>query len=201
MQEDSPEWPEEVQLQHHRSPKGPSSCRSSSMMRRYLSFTEGCLVARELVVLMGRVKELESLVGQWDVDWGEMYRFMMGRMDVDGEENREAVGPNMYLFVKYTGKNITMMADADDLIFMIKWRLLDREGVPLDQQILLHAGRLLQDGCSLPHYDILSCSTLHMVLRVRAGMQQPPSAPSLMTNPNPEAGGSMDVDVGGGKCV
>ena len=76
----------------------------------------------------------------------------------------------MQIFVKtLTGKHITLEVEPTDIISDVKSKIQEHEGIPSEQQILIFAGKELEDGHTLQDYSIRKDSTLHLKFKIWDG--------------------------------
>ena len=75
-----------------------------------------------------------------------------------------AAASAMQIFVKtQTGKHITIEVEPTDPVETVRVKIQEKEGIPVERQILLFAGKELVDGNTLQDYSIQKDSTLHLV--------------------------------------
>ena len=76
------------------------------------------------------------------------------------------------IYVKtLTGKQISLFCDIENMTASdLKCGILLKEGIPCDQQRVIHKGKQLEDNKLLSHYEICEKSIIHLVLRLRGGM-------------------------------
>ena len=76
-------------------------------------------------------------------------------------------GGGMQIFVKtLTGKAITIGISNSETTDDIRTKIQDKEGIPSEQQRLIYAGRLLEDGQKLTDYNIQDDSTIHLATKL-----------------------------------
>ncbi|KAL7065610.1 hypothetical protein AAHC03_025449 [Spirometra sp. Aus1] len=90
----------------------------------------------------------------------------MRYVSTDSESNLNAY---QIFFKTLTGKTRSLSVYPTETIYAVKCLVESMEGVPPDEQRLIFAGKVLDDGHTLMDYKIQKESTLHVVLKLRGG--------------------------------
>jgi hypothetical protein len=90
----------------------------------------------------------------------------------EGNETRatQMSSPTMNIVIKsLTGKTTPQRVRISDTIKSVKEQIVDKDHIPLDQQILIFEGKQLKNERTLSYYNINEGSIIWIVLKLRGG--------------------------------
>eukprot|EP00467_Chlorarachnion_reptans_P001439 CAMPEP_0114488420 /NCGR_PEP_ID=MMETSP0109-20121206/1317_1 /TAXON_ID=29199 /ORGANISM="Chlorarachnion reptans, Strain CCCM449" /LENGTH=530 /DNA_ID=CAMNT_0001664805 /DNA_START=6 /DNA_END=1595 /DNA_ORIENTATION=+ len=74
------------------------------------------------------------------------------------------------IFVKtLTGLEFHIYVNPSDTVKVVMSKVMDKTGLPIDEQRLIYAGAQLEDHCAISQYNIKEGELLHVVQRLRGG--------------------------------
>ena len=86
------------------------------------------------------------------------------------ERPRPKAGEFEIVVKTLTGKTLFISVHPTDTIEILKEQVQETEGIPVDQQRIVYAGKQLEDGRTMAEYEIEENALIHLVLRLRGGM-------------------------------
>lgn len=74
----------------------------------------------------------------------------------------------MQIYIKtLTGRTVSLIVEDGETIKIVKEKLKEKDGVPVDEQRLIFNSQELEDGKTLQYYGITREATLHVVINAR----------------------------------
>lgn len=127
-------------------------------LKRKIFDKEGIRAEDQRLIFAGKQLEDGNRVSDYSMSQGNTVHLVL------------RVRGGMQIFVRtLSGKSIAVEVNPEDRIEMLKARIHDKEGIPVENQRLIYAGKSLEDGNTLSDYSIQSGSNLNLVLRLRGG--------------------------------
>lgn len=118
----------------------------------------GIPVDQQRLTFAGKTLEDDHTLRNYNIQTDSTLRLILGR--------------GMQIHVKTQAeRTITLVVVPEETIANVKTKILDENGMPVEYQCLVYAGKILNDNHTLNDYKIKGESTLHLIPVLSGGMQ------------------------------
>ncbi len=108
---------------------------------------------------------IQSRIDQTVINYRKRYH--EEPQDPNWETPLDIVTPSVVYVKTITGQTIVVPMEGSLSVLGLKQRIRNQEGIPIDQQLLIFAGKTLEAERTLADYNIQRESTLHLVMNLR----------------------------------
>ena len=131
-------------------------------VKRAVLSKKGFLLAHQQLFFNGIELENGKRLCDCEVPTGSSFDLILTSDDLTSSSTA-----TMHLFVKtLTGKTITLETHSSDTVLELKQQILEKEGVAIDSQCLILAGKQMENQQTVNDCGIQNQSVIHLVLRV-----------------------------------